>query len=430
MDKFVISLGVCSFMMTAVSFVYLLLSKTLKNIQSSKWRYYSWILILIGFITPFKPDFGKSAVNINIGQSTIGQSTETALYGNIGDQYFTIYHSGILLYIVFTVWLIGVIAVLGAAFFKQRLFIRSVKRLAVPVPYGVKKAADRLTIKMCIAADVKVITVKEIASPMVVGVFKPLLILPDRSFTFKELHLILKHELVHIKRHDLLIKAFMVLCEAVHWFNPFVRFFIRAAEQECELYCDETVMKNESAEFKKMYCQSILNTVSAERKINGRLIPALSSNFYFNKHGLKHRIKMILSFNKKYKLGFLCGLAAALTLVTGTAFAFSSEPPSDNDILFDTTTFTTALQLAFTTSDYDTPVISTTYESEVSFSDDSEIAVIRESKTEFSYEFSYGNTPVNATSANAVTEEVITAYSTVTVNADEITGGEADGDIY
>lgn len=386
MDRFVISLGVCSFMMTAVSFAYLLLSKTLKNVQSSKWRYYSWILILIGFITPYKPDFGSSAVNIDISQTT-----ETALYGNIGDRHFAIARSEILLYIVFIVWLTGVIAVLGVAFFKQRSFIRSVKRLADPVPYGVKKAADRLAIKMCIAADVKVITVKEIASPMVVGVFKPLLILPDRSFNVKELHLILKHELVHIKRHDLLIKAFMVLCEAVHWFNPFVRLFVRAAEQECELYCDETVMKNESAELKKMYCQSILSTVSAERKINGRLIPALSSNFYFNKHGLKHRIKMILSFNKKYKLGFLCGLAAALTLVTGTAFAFSSEQPSYDEVLLETTTFVTAPELSVTASYDDTPMIST--------------------------------------SAHAATE-VSAAYSTVTSNAEVITSDEADGDIY
>ena len=341
MDRFVISLGVCSFMMTAVSFIYLLLSKTLKNVQSSKWRYYSWILILIGFITPIKPDFGKSAVNINISQTT-----ETALYGNIGERHFMIERSELLLYIVFLVWLIGIIAVLSVAFFKQRSFIRSVKRLAVPVPYSVKKAVDRLAINMRVTADVKVITVKEIASPMVVGVFKPLLILPDRCFTVKELNLILKHELVHIKRHDLLIKAFMVLCGAVHWFNPFVRFFIRAAEQECELYCDETVMKNESAEFKKMYCQSILSTVSAERKINRRLIPALSSNFYFNKHGLKHRIKMILSFNKKYKLGFLCGLTAALTLVTGTAFAFSSDSHTDDNVTFETTTFHTEFSSA------------------------------------------------------------------------------------
>ena len=262
MDRFVISLGVCSLMMTAVSFVYLLLSKTLKNVQSSKWRYYSWILILIGFITPYKPDFGSSAVNIDVSQTN-----ETALYGNIGDRYFMINRSEILLYIVFIVWLTGVIAVLGAAFFKQRSFIRSVKRLAVPVPYGVKKAAERLAINMCVAANVKVITVKEIASPMVVGVFKPLLILPDRSFTVKELHLILKHELVHIKRHDLLIKAFMVLCEAVHWFNPFVRFFIRAAEQECELYCDETVMKNEMKNLEHFPRKLVLKMINPNKQL-------------------------------------------------------------------------------------------------------------------------------------------------------------------
>lgn len=342
MERFIISLGVCSLTMTVVAFVCFLLSKTLKNIQAPKWRYYLWILVFIGFITPIKPVFREAAVTIDIRRTT-----EDSIFGAAGNQYFEIPRFYILPYLLFLVWLAGFIAVLGIAFFKQRSFIVSVKRLAAPVSADILEKADRLMVEMCVASDVKLITVKEIASPMVVGVFKPLLILPDRSFSDEELYLILKHELVHLKRRDLIIKAFTLFCGAVHWFNPFIRFFIRLCEQECELYCDESVMKNESAELKKLYCQSILNTVSAESKINGRLTPALSSNFYFNKHGLKHRIKMIISFDKKYKLGIICALAAIMIYITGTVVAFSPDLRTDmNEESVETTTLITFTEVS------------------------------------------------------------------------------------
>lgn len=320
--------------MTVVAFVCFLLSKTLKNIQAPKWRYYLWILVFIGFITPIKPVFREAAVTIDVRQTA-----EDSIFGAAGNQYFEIPRFYILPYLLFLVWLAGFIAVLGIAFFKQRSFIGSVKRLAAPVSADISQKADRLMVEMCVSSDVKLVTVKEIASPMVVGIFRPLLILPDRSFSEEELYLILKHELVHLKRRDLIVKAFTLFCGAVHWFNPFIRFFIRLCEQECELYCDESVMKNESAELKKLYCQSILNTVSAESKINGRLTPALSSNFYFNKHGLKHRIKMILSFDKKYNLGIICSLAAVMIYITGTVVAFSPDLREDmNEEGVETTT--------------------------------------------------------------------------------------------
>ncbi|MCM1054587.1 MAG: M56 family metallopeptidase [Bacteroides sp.] len=219
-----------------------------------------------------------------------------------------------------------------SALLKQRAFIRSVKRLSLPVSEDTARLADKLAVDMLIAADIKTAALGNIASPMAVGVFKPMLILPNRDFSDNELRLILKHELTHIKHHDLPIKVIMILCGAVHWFNPFIRLFIRAAEQECELYCDENVMRDESGELKKIYCRSILNAVSAEKRINRRLSPALSSNFFLNKKGLKRRITMILSNNKKRGLSAVCALTAALTLLTGAVFAFSSEPRSDSDM--------------------------------------------------------------------------------------------------
>lgn len=337
MEKFIISLGVCSLLMSAVALLYIILSKTLKNVQSSKWRYYSWILIFIGFITPFKPSFGESAVIVD--------AERINGYVEVGEKYVVGINGSLLMMI----WGLGFILSIGAAFFKQRAFMKSVKRLEKPVSATVLRKLNSLTVELEVFADVKAVTVGEVSSPMVTGVFKPILILPDRSFSDEELHLILKHELVHLRRHDLFIKTFMMLCRAVHWFNPLVGFFMKNAEREGELYCDETVMRDESEERKKLYCQSILNTVSAENKMSARLVPAISSNFFFDKKGLKHRMKMILSFDKKYKLSIVCGLVLALVVCTGTVLAFSGEGGRDDDN-FATTTFANTAMLAETTT--------------------------------------------------------------------------------
>lgn len=337
MEKFIISLGVCSLLMSAVALLYIILSKTLKNVQSSKWRYYSWILIFIGFITPFKPSFGESAVTVD--------AERINGYVEVGEKYVVGINGSLLMMI----WGLGFILSIGAAFFKQRAFMKSVKRLEKPVSATVLRKLNSLTVELEVFADVKAVTVGEVSSPMVTGVFKPILILPDRKFSDEELHLILKHELVHLRRHDLFIKTFMTLCRAVHWFNPLVGFFMKNAEREGELYCDETVMRDESEERKKLYCQSILNTVSAENKMSARLVPAISSNFFFDKKGLKHRMKMILSFDKKYKLSIVCGLVLALVVCTGTVLAFSGEGGRDDDN-FATTTFANTAMLAETTT--------------------------------------------------------------------------------
>ena len=316
MEKFVIALAVCSITMTLVAAIYALLSARLKKIQSSKWRYYTWVLIFIGFIVLFKPDFGGAAVTVELNE----YSGPVFTVGEKGYMVDMLYNKD-LYSLIFSVWLIGFLVKLGVILHKQYSFYKSIKRLSKPVTRSVKEKANGIAADLGTAADFKVVTINEISSPMITGFFKSLLILPDRHYSEKELHLILKHELVHLKHYDLFIKAFMLLCGALHWFNPFIRFFIRFAEREGELYCDETVMSGESGEMKKLYCQSILNTASVQERV--KYLPAISSNFVFNKEDLKHRMEMILSFNKKYSLGIICACILILTLCTGTAIAFS-----------------------------------------------------------------------------------------------------------
>ena len=230
--------------MTPIAALYAILSNRLKKIQSSKWRYYTWILIFAGFTAIFKPDLGGAAV-------TLGLDGGNVLDVAVGERKIMIFVDDFNIYsVIFAVWLIGFSLNIGVILYKQYSFFKSIKRLSKPVPRSIKEKANKIAADLGTAANFKLVTVSEISSPMVTGFFKSLLILPDRYFSERELHLILKHELVHLKRHDLFIKAFMLFCGALHWFNPFIRLFIRLAEREGELYCDETVMSGEKEELK------------------------------------------------------------------------------------------------------------------------------------------------------------------------------------
>lgn len=330
MEKFILNLVSCSLLMTLVSFFLMLLFRPLKSIQSAKGRYYSWILVFIGYLIVFKPSFGEGVVRIDTDGLLNNASAETgteALCLNITTIYFT----------VFLIWICGVVASLSKVYFQQLFFMRSITRTAVPAAAKIINILDEVTDELMIWEDIRAISSEAVATPMIVGFFKPVIILPVRDMTNNELRLILKHELIHFKHRDLYFKAFMIFVKSVHWFNPFIGFFMRRAEQECEIYCDEDVMRGEGTASRKLYCQSILNALkTGEDKaiIYSSGNPAVSSNFFNGKSGLKLRMKMILSNGKKHKLVFLCVITAAvLVIFSGTVLAFSVGDDKHEDAL-------------------------------------------------------------------------------------------------
>ncbi len=63
---------------------------------------------------------------------------------------------------------------------------------------------------------------KIISSPMLFGVRKPIILLPDLDYSQADLEMIITHETVHYKRKDIWYKFILLLANAVHWFNPII----------------------------------------------------------------------------------------------------------------------------------------------------------------------------------------------------------------
>jgi beta-lactamase regulating signal transducer with metallopeptidase domain len=80
---------------------------------------------------------------------------------------------------------------------------------------------------------------------MLIGFFRPALLLPSAEITSDGLVLILRHELIHLKRHDLWYKALVLLATVIHWFNPVVYIMAKAIAAQCEISCDEQVLQGQ-----------------------------------------------------------------------------------------------------------------------------------------------------------------------------------------
>lgn len=323
MEKFIISLLLCSAIMSIISIIMIVLSRLLRNVWSAKRRYYLWLIVLIGFLTPFKPRFTDAVCEINVNE----QAAENMYAANqLAADTSTItsaLHNNTALFL-FVGWIAGVLFLSVRYAVSQYHFQKHIERMSKPCSQEILSLANKVAEQMEIS-DIKVILLQGISSPMMTGFHSPTIILPEYDYPHSELRLIFKHELLHFKRYDLLYKLFTLLCRTIHWFNPFMTAIVNIIERECELACDEEVMFGESYADRKLYCQSILSTVTLHNKGKKTLKPVIASNFGNAGNNLRHRLMMIVSSRKKKNLGIICLIVALTTFFSGTVFAISND---------------------------------------------------------------------------------------------------------
>ena len=144
------------------------------------------------------------------------------------------------------------------------------------------------------------------ASPMVLGLVRPVLLLPEGPLPAEELEVVLRHELTHLKRHDVAYQALLLLARTVHWFNPLVWWMGREAGRSLELCCDDAVVRGRDEAFCRRYGSVLLRTATG-----GRM--PLSTQFGGGKGQLKARLGNL--FRKKRNSAALVCIALACALL-------------------------------------------------------------------------------------------------------------------
>lgn len=148
---------------------------------------------------------------------------------------------------------------------------------------------------------------------MTFGFFSPVIVC-NREMPGREAELLVRHELVHIRRMDALWKMFMQLAVMIHWWNPLVWKLRSSFEQVCECSCDETVMQEKPKEEVKEYLRLMIE--EAREKKTGKFSPRWKSGFGDNAQKIKERMDNLMRRKKWNRV-------AVVTLVTALVFANS-----------------------------------------------------------------------------------------------------------
>ena len=124
---------------------------------------------------------------------------------------------------------------------------------------------------------------------------------------------VLCHERVHLQRRDYLWKPLALVICCVHWFNPLVWLAFYLMNMDCEMSCDEKVVKLLGEESKKIYSYTLLEEASGGewKRYRGGSICALLS---FGEDHVKNRIRHVLDYRKP-PFWVMIGAAAVIVVL-------------------------------------------------------------------------------------------------------------------
>ena len=207
-------------------------------------------------------------------------------------------------------------------------FRRTVRRWRSGVTRGDYRALLQDTARSLNVTAPEMFVCEAISTPAVTGLFRPTLLLPHERYGLNDLRYILRHELCHLKRRDMLLKLVLLAANAMHWFNPVVYLMLRQADEDIELACDSAATDGLDRAERAAYSRTLLAAVQS----HVRALPATTC-FGGTVERLKRRITNVLGAQKKRGLGVVA-LVLALTLTAGCAVGWGERGRKHSD-LFD-----------------------------------------------------------------------------------------------
>jgi bla regulator protein blaR1 len=137
-------------------------------------------------------------------------------------------------WVLASVWVLGCVVVLFW-WWRQSRPLRTALREAKPIELAPEHDVEDLVVLSSVST----------IEPGVVGVWRPILLLPNglvERLTSTQLKAVIAHERCHIRCYDNLAAAIHMLVETLFWFHPVVWWLERRLVDERERACDEAVL--------------------------------------------------------------------------------------------------------------------------------------------------------------------------------------------
>jgi len=144
----------------------------------------------------------------------------------------------------FVLWALGCAAGLGSLAMGGLRFAGLV-RAADPLRdrIGLRRA-NKVRRRLGMRGDVRLFLSPAATTPMTGGLRKPVILLPEsaREWSPERWDVVLAHEMIHARRHDVLRQFMARAALALFWFHPLIRVAARLAATAREEACDEEVL--------------------------------------------------------------------------------------------------------------------------------------------------------------------------------------------
>ncbi len=235
----------------------------LKDKLTPRWQYFVWSMLALRLLLPVPTRGNYVLLPLPVWVETCKNWVE----GKLSSAYLSFYQAvdvtapipwlkGLPVSVtdwLFFLYVLGVVLIL-VRYLISYGWLRGLLRRGVPaskeILARVASVGERYGLTPC-----GVVVLDNLPSPMVCGVFRPVLALPRGEAP--DDHVIL-HELLHVKHWDALQNVFWCVCRALHWCNPAVQFLLNRVGNDLESLCDQRVLERLEGEARRSYGVSLL----------------------------------------------------------------------------------------------------------------------------------------------------------------------------
>ncbi len=319
-----------------IALVLFLLSNLLNRNYNSKLRYWIWLILAVRLIIPLNFSLPQAPITLPTLENKITYNTDLDMrpdsfvstkdkepekYNSLNKATPEVLENFSMNKIFTFIWLLGISIFTSYQLFSYVSFKNSIKRWSCSIKdERIIFIFKQLLIDMRITKTVDIKVCKKVSSPMMTGFIKPVLLLPKENYRNEDLLIILKHELIHYKRHDVWYKLLILCANTIHWFNPIIYLMAKEANKDIELSCDAEIVKDMDKIFRKEYSEMLLNMMK-ESYIKKT---SLSNCFYGDKNIIKQRFTNILDMNKKKRGIFPLSIFLVITTLCSLLVGCSS----------------------------------------------------------------------------------------------------------
>ncbi|MCI7444074.1 MAG: M56 family metallopeptidase [Clostridium sp.] len=290
--------------------IFLFISIFTKKMFSAKWHFYVCQIGILFFIFPI----GSILKLFRKNEYVIMNEN----YYRISNEIYKVVNVDKIKYLVSIIWFIGVITYIILSI-KRYFNINSKIELFDNEEKQLNNILEKCKLNKKVKSNILIKRNSEIQSPILSGIIKPIIRIPEFIVDEKELELAIAHELIHFKRGDLFKKLIGIISISLNWFNPLVYMINNTMDRWCEISCDELVVSNRSYDERKIYGNLLLKTIENIHYKNN----FLCVSFCTEKKYIKRRLIFMLKDSKKSAIkgiisfAVLGGILFSATTISG-----------------------------------------------------------------------------------------------------------------